>query len=376
MSDIDFSDIGDVLASRFAEIGIDPESEAPLNLPATAVAEPVETTDSDDLVARTLAAGDETPPETPDTQATPPVAPPSQPVAAEVSSTPPAVMAYLRDKYGADFSAKYTSDEAFLQGVLNLNKKIGERDEDAQLGRVLKESPDRVAAHLMQNYPQFFQRNEPAPQPAAPQAKPVDAAQFSPEWIAALQLKEGVDPKTRKEIATWLENQHLAQSPIGKELQSTRAELDQIKQMLMQGGAPQQQGPDVKAELAAFQQVQAAKEFVNTNPWLFTEVNGARVLSPDGFVYRQALETAQNGGANFEMAKEYADTKLAAHRARSVVTAPAKTPVNSPAAARQPAPAVPSTEETRDWIRDGEDLASALHRNLKRDGLLQALGQE
>jgi hypothetical protein len=372
--DTDLSDIGDVLASRLAAIGVDPEGDAPLNLPSSvSTDEPAPA--GDDLVAQTLKLGeqeDTTPDSSPPAAVAPSAAEPVTPAAQEpTASAPPAVMAYLRDKYGADFSAKYTSDEAFLQGVINLNKKIGERDEDAQVGRVLKEDPARVAQWLQQTYPQLFPKPEPQPEPAKPtNGKPQG---FSPAWLKAMQIKPGVDPAIQAEIEQWAQNEALAHTPIGQQLQQTRAELDQLKQILAQG-LPQQPGVDVDSRLAAFQQGQAAKEFVNANQWLFSETNGVRVLSPDGFVYKQALEEAHRGGASFEMAKKYADNALAVHRSRAAPVAPKPSPTTNPAAARQPAAAVPSTDDKQEWVRDGEDLEAALFRNLKREGLLESLG--
>lgn len=374
MPDTDLSDIGDVLASRLAEIGVDPEGDAPLNLPSSATSN--DTPAGDDLVAQTLKAGEQHDDATPPAQ-TPPAA--SAPVATattaaaatDSASAPPAVMAYLRDKYGADFSQKYQSDEAFLQGVINLNRKLGERDEEAQLGRVLKEDPARVAQWLVQQRPDLFPKPEPKADPQ-PQAK-TPPTQFSPAWFKALAIKPDAPPELKAEIEQWAQNEALANTPIGQQLRQTQAELNQLKQYLSQG-APQAVG-DVDAKLAAFQQEQAAKEFITVNQsWLFTENNGVRVLSPDGFIYKQALEEAHQSGAPFEMAKKYADNALAVHRAKHASNG-TKAPAVPAAAARQPAPAVPATEDTKDWIRDGEDLEAALFRNLKREGLLDSLAQ-
>jgi hypothetical protein len=370
MPEDSLSDIGDVLAARFADIGIDPESSEPLNLPS---AEPTKSTDAD-LIAQVVAEDDAPAPVTHPTTA--PVAAPATAPAAPVPPTagPPSVMAYLKDKYGEDFSAKYQSDEAFLQGVLNLNKRIGQRDEDAQLGRVLKDQPDVAIRFLQQQRPDLFpQPQAPTPQPAPAQA-PADASQFSPEWIASLQLKEGADPRVKQDIAKWLTNQQLVASPIGQELAQTKAQIAELKQMLAQG-VNQPQGPDVRAELAAFQQGQAAKEFINANEsWLFTNTNGVRVLSPEGFVYKQALESAHQGGMPFETAKEFADAKLALHRAKAAPKPNgATTPTTNAAAARQPAPATPQADGSYDYFREGEDLEAALTRNLKHFGYYDAL---
>lgn len=372
MPDTDLSDIGDVLATRFAEIGIDPNSEAPLNLPSATAAEPV------DLVQKTLEAGEQADaapePKPVEPAATAPVADATTTAAAQepTASAPPAVMAYLREKYGEDFSSKYQSDEAFLQGVINLNKRIGQRDEDAQLGRLLKERPDQIAAKLVEHYPHLF------PQPKAPEPQPAPQPQsddeFSLDWLRSLQVKDGADPAVRQKIEQWVQNRALAASPVGKELQATKAELAKIKEMLAQG-VPHQ-GSEVDFKLDALRQEQAAKEFLNANAsWMFTEVNGVRALSPEGFVYREALAAAHQGGANFEMAKDYADAKLAAHRAKHAANGNGKATTTNPAIARQAAPAVPQPETSYDWQRDGEDLGESLYRNLKHFGLMEALGQ-
>lgn len=372
----DLSDAGDVLAARLAAIGIDPESDEPLNLPSAASAS--DSTDADDLVAQTIKAGEqeeETPEPAQPPAATPPAAATTDGEPAEPASAPPPVMAYLRDEYGVDFSNKYRSDEAFLQGILNLNRKIGERDEEAQLGRVLKEDPARVAQWLMQHQPQLFPKPEPQAQ-QQPAAKPTENGEFDPKWIAALQLKSDVDPATKQALTDWITNQQLMHTPVGRELKELRArvsEIDQLKAMLAQG-VHQQSGVDVDGKLAAFQQEQAAKEFVNANPWLFSETNGVRVLSPEGFVYKQALEKAHQGGATFEMAKEYADLALAKHRSSKAPAANGKpSPTKSPAAARTPAAAVPTPDDDGfDWAPDGMDMNEAIVRNLKKQGIYDA----
>lgn len=365
MSDTDLSDIGDVLAARFAEIGLDPDSDAPLNLPTASATATADT--PSDLIAKAISTEDAATPAAP-TPIAPPVdtTQPAAPAAPVTADAPPNVMAYLRDKYGADFTGKYQSDEQFLQGVLNLNKKIGERDEEAQLGRMLREEPARVLAHLQRDMPHLFPQPQAAPQPTQQTAAPADSGQFDMSWLNALQVKEGTPQEVRRQITEWATNQQMANSPLAKQLQEQRAEVAQLKQMLAQG---QGQSPvaEVDARLQTFQQQQEAQAFLNSNAdWLFTTTNGVRTLSPEGFVYRQALEAASQGGANFTLAKDYADKARANWRARNSAPA-APAPAIPPTAARTPTPAIPAPEQRTDWARDGEDLATALYRNLTRE---------
>jgi len=108
--------------------------------------------------------GAQAPPEPPQGGTEPPTEPPP-------SAPPPEDSQWLKQfqaRTGVDLSGKYANDEAAQHGIANLVKLMGVRDQDAQIGRMLRDNPAGVYQYLQQQFgppPQQPQQQQPEPTP-------------------------------------------------------------------------------------------------------------------------------------------------------------------------------------------------------------------
>lgn len=123
------------------------------------------------------------------------------PVAAPAPPVPVAAV-NARERFkeltGYDAPSKYKTDDDFYRSVGELNRTLGERSEDAELGRWLRANPKTALERLQQEYGQ-------PPQPVAPPAPAAEGPpEFDPAWEYQLfrtdpqtgqrQLVESPDP--------------------------------------------------------------------------------------------------------------------------------------------------------------------------------------
>lgn len=85
---------------------------------------------------------------------------------------PTSILSYVDETYSTKFRDKYKSDEDFLAAIPHLTKKLGERDELAEIGKRFKEHEAEFQAWMQWN----GQQQQPPPQADGEQA---------PEWNPA-----------------------------------------------------------------------------------------------------------------------------------------------------------------------------------------------
>lgn len=360
-------DFGSMLAANFQAAGVDPNSDAPV------ITEPLDTTNSPSGDDPSALIDKFTQPQT----ETPEATPPAQTSAAPTTQTPPEantpqVMDYLRDKYGADFSKKYANDEAFLQGVLNANKRLSERDDDAVLGKMVYQQPDKVVDWLKQQRPDLFpQPKLDAPEPTKTTKTPEFTAQqtssLDPEWLQYIErgrIAQDAPADVKRGLTQWWNEQQVARTPLGQKYAAMEAELASIKAALANPQQPQQPQMDVDAKLAAFRQQAMAEDFVRTNAdkMFNVDANGVRTWKPDYHHWYQALNTAHAKGMDFDTAFQFAETARENFNLKRQPAAPATSPATNELARRTPNPSRPNPEQTVDLIREGEDLKTSLYR--------------
>jgi hypothetical protein len=133
--------------------------------------------------------------------------PPEQPAADAQSTQQPAQPGSeagktktLFDRFrerGIDFSTKYRDEEALVEGLANLARKIGERNEYAELGRFVQERPAEALAWI-QSQLQQSQGSPPAAQQQPPQTTSAQQAEvikllkteYDPEWLNQVEYDE------------------------------------------------------------------------------------------------------------------------------------------------------------------------------------------
>lgn len=110
----------------------------------------------------------------------------------------------FNETYGIDLSAKYRSADDALKGLAESYKLVGKHDEEAQWGRRLLESPEKVYEYLHQRYNQGSRAAAPQ-QPATPTGDPNAQPEWDDSWQEMLdpatgQPKPGADPAVLAKI--------------------------------------------------------------------------------------------------------------------------------------------------------------------------------
>lgn len=351
-------DLGDALRTNAAAAGLDLDSDAPV---VTGSAPPARS-ESDNPFQRMLDNNGQLP-EKADPSPAPAAEQDTDSVPAE--EVPTGSLTRLKERFGVDLSSKYKSDDDLLQSHVALTRKLAERDELANLGRLAATNPQALIDH-------YRERGLiPEPQPAKQaEPQPTAAASGGPEWnddwnryIERGRLAEDTPPQVAKEINDYYRSKAIAKSP---EYQAMQRKLAEIEERMTKQGAATDPTQATQAHLAEFEQRQMAKELIDRNShWLFTTgPDQQRKLTPDGFVWVQALNEAHQAGLPVQAALKMADQEVAL---RKYATATPKPTPNKQATQRRPEPARPSVQqgtEIGDGIRPGEDIASAAKRIL------------
>lgn len=368
MSEALAPDLGESTRAAMSAAGIDLSNDAPLVTPGMAqAAAPAEANQFEKALA---AAENGEPIEPAKSAAAPPAEVPAPETPVETPRTE--TLEYLKTRYGMDLTGKYKSDDDLLQAHVNLTKKIGERDEYANLGRLAATEPHKLIEL-------YRQRGViPAEQPPEPKVEPkqeVTPTLAAPEWneewnrwIERGQLAADTPPQVLKEIKAYSEAKAFAKSPV---IQKMAAELAELRALKTQ---PQQPTLDPQALqqqiIADVQGKQWAAQVLEKNAhWLFKP--GTRDLTMEGQIWRDTL-AHYDGRVEPDEAIRIADERIALNRLRSAVAAPPPAAPNKVATQRQPEPARPATDGEGflgDPMRDGEDLGTAAKRRLKQLGI-------
>lgn len=328
---------------------------------------------------------DITPPvETPDpapVTATPepavdPAAPPVDPTPTPPVESPFAgITQKIKERYGEDLTAKYRDDEAAIQGLLHASRKIGERDERAQLGQLLMDRPDLVAQRLMQQMPHLFQQETQQHEPTAHKTNGTPSAGFKPEWLPYLTPAANIPQAVKSEMEVWLNDLQVQRAP---SYQALKNELDAIKQ---QYGAIAQQVPQVQQlnqqQIEALRAQQLADSIVERNAerWYRRDANGQVVgHTPEGYLMIQGLTAAQQAGiTDLQQALRYADMHVKTTRPQSAAPqAPAKTPglTHSPNTSASPAANLANVVagDNEDWNALYNRVAAMVQQEARQAG--------
>lgn len=357
----DALDLGDAMRASATAAGLDLNSDVPLvtgPAPASVAADdnPFE------RLLETAAKGEPSPAPDP----TPAPTPTAEPTAEDTPRTD--VLTRLKERFNVDLTTKYKDDDDLLQAHVNLTKKLAERDELAQLGRVAATDPNK----LLEFYRSRGIIPEPQPQQPPPKEPPATAISAEvPEWdddwnqyIERGRLVAETPPAVAKSINEYYRAKTIAKSPQYQAMQRKLAEIEQ--KITQQPQQPQGMDPQV-AEYIQFQQ---AEKLIERNAgWLFKDKQSAKSgLSPDGFVWVQSLNESHQKGLPVDVALRLADQEVQIRKLSSA--APTPTP-NKQAAQRQADPARPAQPQellSGDIIRPGEDIAIAARRLAKQLG--------
>lgn len=208
-------------------------------------------------------------------------------------SQPADPFAEFKTKY-PDTIGRYNSLEDLAEGHLNLRKKLSERDQEAELGRLARENPQAILQWYQEQAPQLF---DPYKQPVA------EAVTEDLE----LELLKYVDPSKmpadlRKKAEAWAAQKQIEKVPI---VQSLKQEIAALKQQL--GKAPEVT-PDlvdqtVHQRLEFQTAANKAAQYVHTHSkGLFNGGDPRRGLSEAGKEWAAGVQWAEQHGANVDEA--------------------------------------------------------------------------
>lgn len=97
---------------------------------------------------------------------------------------------FYKDTFGVDLTSKYESDFEAAKGLANAYKLVGERNEDAELGRRLRTEPGTVLQELLSQYGGPPQQE---PQKPATGEEPI----YDPKWLEYIEVKVDDDGNQR-----------------------------------------------------------------------------------------------------------------------------------------------------------------------------------
>jgi len=275
--------------------------------------------------------------------------------------------AWMRDNLGATYASKYKNDFELLRGLDNAVHLVGERSEDARIGKWLRENPREAAEYLRQQVgmPAGEPRQEGSEAGAADQP-----ARWNPKWErlfdASGQPVEGADPREVDKARQWAESYRQWQIEFADNPEQKIAPIveQKAREILQQelGSFKYQMDDQSKAE-----------NFLRENKdWMFSggEVGGQ--LSESGQLFHQGLlEGSSMGLADHDSLVRYATNyALAGMNVQNdgrQGTAP-DPPTNRQAAKRTPSVAVPSPDDVPD-MKDGETLEQAMASVFKAYGM-------
>lgn len=281
-------------------------------------------------------------------------------------SSTPGFRDRFKQKYGIDLSSKYQTDEQAEYGLANAFQLVGKRDQDAEVGRLLRDNPAVVIDHLRQSYPDAF--GQPAPQ----QAKQNGAPEWDDEWVNQVEknadghiiAKAGVDPAVATKFnkyARWYEKRQRDltnnfESLVEEKARTiAREEAEKIAQQTFQQGFGQHA-----------QAAKAAGWFEQNKSWMFSGGDYQQGYTPEGRAYANHVLYAgtpvEQGGLGI------ADMDAQIRYANGMMP---KKPTNGKQrqqATRQPSVAG-ATNGRADERREGEDPLAYGLRMLKKAGL-------
>ena len=265
----------------------------------------------------------------------------------EPSAPSTKIMEYL-DSIGGTFAAKYASDAEALTGVVNMQRLIGQRDEDAQYGRQVR-SYEKEFHEFLKAYKQQPPGQQPPPQQPQPLEYTYEQVQA---WRQEIELARAggnePHPETMRHYQAAVEatNRRTFELANSQQPQVTR---EQIQQQVQQGVQEQFTAARGQEELAR-QHMTYANTFERDNAhWIYTDGDPSKTRTPQGQRFFAAAEYYAKQGAPPAVAIKEAWAQIGGEFTRQQ---PQATLSVSPQATRQPEVAIsPVEEETSDKLQ-------------------------
>ena len=287
--------------------------------------------------------------ETPATE-TPATETPTEPAAVETTEgepaagepaageKPPRGMIEALDELGGSFGAKYADDAAAAQGIIENQKLLGRRDEDALYGKSLKPYHTELqewwaARGQQQQAPQQVQPQVPQPEAVKPPAT-LEQMQL---WEQEIRLARGAGTEPNPESERLLKE-------ASADMQRRLYENAYPSQPPQPAVTEDRQREIAREELAGYNQQQqqfsqesaAVKSVINQNaPWMFVDGDEAKGYTTAGKMCGEAAIAYRQGGAGMLASLNASLAAMPAEIAKQAAAAPRTLPI-PPGAMHQP----------------------------------------
>lgn len=191
-----------------------------------------------------------------------------------------------------DTIGRYKSAEEMVEGHLNLRRKLSERDENAELGRIARENPQAILDWYKQAAPQLFEQ-------------PIVAEAVTPPDDLELELLKYVavdkmPPELRKRAEAWATAKQVEKIPVVQALKSEIAELK--KQLGKPPEVTQEYVEQTVDQRTAFQaDANKAAQYVHSHrKGLFTDGDPSKGFNNVGREWAQGAKWAEERGCSVD----------------------------------------------------------------------------
>lgn len=208
----------------------------------------------------------------------------------------------FKAKTGVDLSAKYKDAEAASEGLGHLIHRIGERDQLAEYGRKLLESPQEVFEHLQKILPSAGKAAE-----ATTEDKPdPNVPAWDDAWLEQVQRDEkgnlvplaGADPSIPAKIAKYQDYLHKRTREIASDPKKALKPLFEKDFAAMAAKAAKDAVEQYKLEQQQIQHVGAARAeawsiLQEEKAWIYVDGDAAKGPSEAGKIFKKYIDYAE-----------------------------------------------------------------------------------
>lgn len=208
----------------------------------------------------------------------------------------------FKAKTGVDLSAKYKDVDSASEGLAHLIHKIGERDQLAEYGRKLLESPQEVFEHLRKILPNLQQQaavDEPdKPDPNVPAWDDAWLEQVQRDEKGALVPLPGADPSIPAKIAKYQDYLHKRTREIASDPKKALKPLFEKDFAALAAKAAKDAVEQYKREQEQTQHVNAAQAeawsiLQEERGWIYVDGDVKKGPSEAGKIFKKYIDYAE-----------------------------------------------------------------------------------
>ena len=207
----------------------------------------------------------------------------------------------FKAKTGIDLSAKYRDVDSASEGLGNLVHKIGERDQLAEYGRKLLESPQEVFEHLQKILPNVAQQKtveEDKPDPNVPAWDDAWLEQVQRDEKGALVPMPGADPSIPAKIAKYQDYLHKRTREIASDPKKALKPLFEKDFAALAAKAAKDAVEQYKREQQQVQHVNAAQAeawsiLQEERGWIYVDGDVKKGPSEAGKIFKRYIDYAE-----------------------------------------------------------------------------------